>query len=83
MAAVGSQRVREGGIALTAHMTEPKLHHTIGSLMQVGINSVSTSTIEIPAGRLSTTHSRTLNAVREMVYHAAGEGRRSGVAARN
>ena len=40
-----SQRAREGGIALIGHMTESKLHHTIGSLLQVGIISVSTSTI--------------------------------------
>ena len=37
IAAAASQRAREGGVALTGHMTEPKWHHTIGSLMQVDI----------------------------------------------
>ena len=34
-----TRRVRQDGIALTGYLTEPTVHHTIGSLMQVGIYS--------------------------------------------
>lgn len=73
--------MRESGVALTVHTTEPTLDHTIGSFVQVGINSVSTSIIEILGGRSSTTCSRPENRWREMIYHDAGESRRCRVAA--
>ena len=36
-AAVESRRVREGGVALPGYFSEPTVHHTLGSLMHVGI----------------------------------------------
>ena len=80
-AAVESQRVRERGVALTVHTTEPTLHRTRGSLVQVGFYSDSTSIIEILGETSSTTCSRPDNGLREMAYHDAGESRRCKVAA--
>ena len=40
-AAMQPQRALEAGVSFTANLARPTLHHTIGSLMQVGILSVS------------------------------------------
>ena len=58
IAAGESERAREGGVAVTRQIPETTLHYTIGSLMQVGIYSVSTSIVYIPRGMISTNYSR-------------------------
>ena len=52
IAALKSQQAREGKVAVTGDMIEPTWHHTIGSLMQVGVSSFSNSIIEIPPGMI-------------------------------
>ena len=54
IAAAESQRAREGGVALTGNLAGPTSHHTVGSLMQVGISSASSSVSLIRSGVLST-----------------------------
>ena len=66
VAAVESRRGREVGVAVAGNLAGPTLRYDIGSLVQMGICTLSTAVTQIHTGALPAMYSPTKNARRAM-----------------